>query len=240
LPIVMTIAEALPSCAAFEYKDEKPYCLYAYDDDGKLYRVFWNDFEGLKERDRIVVDHDDKINTLSYDKTPSGWTPQYEITAIRIYTEEEWAHIAENTSPAEYFQVQKNDHGVIVFSVVAGFPSAKYTYQDADKNEPAEIVLSNANGEINSLLFDLLNGKSTVTDDGSKVFTDCISMTCSYTSDDGSREITVVYEFKWSSAGNTVTICKNNTAVGTVWLSDVEINAFKNSVDHLSNHKISQ
>jgi hypothetical protein len=38
LPIVMTIAEALPSCAAFEYKDEKPYCLYAYDDDGKLYR----------------------------------------------------------------------------------------------------------------------------------------------------------------------------------------------------------
>lgn len=147
---------------------------------------------------------------------------------------------AENTSPAEYFQVQKNDHGVIVFSVVAGFPSAKYTYQDADKNEPAEIVLSNANGEINSLLFDLLNGKSTVTDDGSKVFTDCISMTCSYTSDDGSREITVVYEFKWSSAGNTVTICKNNTTVGTVWLSDVEINAFKNSVDHLSNHKISQ
>jgi len=84
LPIVMTIAETLPSCVAFEYKDEKPYCFYAYDTEGKLYRVFWNDFTGLSEKDVIVVDHNDDIKTLTYDEYPSGWTPQYEITAISI------------------------------------------------------------------------------------------------------------------------------------------------------------
>ena len=84
LPIVMTIAETLPSCVAFEYKDEKPYCFYAYDTEGKLYRVFWNDFTGLNEKDVIVVDHNDDIKTLTYDEYPSGWTPQYEVTAICI------------------------------------------------------------------------------------------------------------------------------------------------------------
>ena len=91
LPIVMTIAETLPSCVAFEYKDEQPYCFYAYDTEGKLYRVFWNDFTGLNEKDRIVVDHKDDIETLSYDEYPDGgWTPRYEVTAISIYSEEEW------------------------------------------------------------------------------------------------------------------------------------------------------
>lgn len=87
LPIVMTIAETLPSCVAFEYKDEKPYCFYAYDTEGKLYRVFWNDFTGLSEKDVIVVDHNDDIKTLTYDEYPSGWTPQYELTAISIKKE---------------------------------------------------------------------------------------------------------------------------------------------------------
>lgn len=91
LPIVMTIAEELPSCVVFEYKDGKPYCFYAYDDDGKLYRVLWNNFDGLNEKDRIVVDHNDKIESLSYDEYPDGgWTPQYEVTAISIMPEEEW------------------------------------------------------------------------------------------------------------------------------------------------------
>lgn len=84
LPIVMTIAETLPSCVAFEYKDGNPYCFYAYDDVGKLYRVLWNNFDGLHEKDRIVVDHNDNIVPLNYDEYPSGWTPQYEITAISI------------------------------------------------------------------------------------------------------------------------------------------------------------
>ena len=87
LPIEMTIAETLPSCVAFEYKDGEPYCFYGYDDDGKLYRVLWNNFDGLNEKDRIVVDHNDVIKTLSYDEYPDGgWTPQYEITAIIVFT----------------------------------------------------------------------------------------------------------------------------------------------------------
>ena len=90
LPIVMTIAETLPSCVAFEYKGEKPYCFYAYDTEGKLYRVFWNDFTGLNEKDRIVVDHKDDIKALSYDSYPDGgFTPQYEVTAICVYLEDE-------------------------------------------------------------------------------------------------------------------------------------------------------
>ncbi len=85
LPITLTIAETLPSCVAFEYKDEKPYCFYAYDAEGKLYRVFWNDFTGLNEKDVIVVDHNDDIKSLTYDDYPGGgWTPQYEFTAISV------------------------------------------------------------------------------------------------------------------------------------------------------------
>ena len=87
LPITLTIAETLPSCVAFEYKDENPYCFYAYDTEGKLYRVFWNDFTGLNEKDVIVVDHNDDIQTLTYDEYPGGWTPQYEVTAISVKKE---------------------------------------------------------------------------------------------------------------------------------------------------------
>lgn len=231
LPIVMTIAEPLPNCAVFEYRDKKPYCFYAYDDGGKLYRVFWGNFEGLKERDRIVVDHNDKIIVLDDNESQSEWTPQYEITAIAIYSEEEWNHISKNTSPAEYFQVLKNSNGVIVFSVVAGFPQAKYTCMDSNDNRQAVTAINNESGEINSLLFNLLHGKSTTTDENNSLFTDCISMTCSYTSDDGYAETTVVYEFKWSSTSNTVTIYKNNTLIGTVLLSVDEMNELKSHVN---------
>ena len=89
LSIVVTIAETRPSCAAFEYIDGNPYCFYAYDDDGKLYRVLWSNFDGLNEKDRIIVDHNDTIVTLNYDEYPSGWTPQFEVTAINIVSEEE-------------------------------------------------------------------------------------------------------------------------------------------------------
>lgn len=88
LPITLTIAETLPSCVAFEYKDGKPYCFYAYDTEGHLYRVFWNDFTGLNEKDVVVVDHNDDIKTLTYDEYPDGgWTPQYEVTATNIKME---------------------------------------------------------------------------------------------------------------------------------------------------------
>ena len=87
LPITLTIAETLPSCVAFEYKDEKPYCFYAYDTEGHLYRVFWNDFTGLNEKDVVVVDHNDDIKKLEYVNPPGGWTPKYEVTATSIKTE---------------------------------------------------------------------------------------------------------------------------------------------------------
>lgn len=87
LPITLTIAETLPSCVAFEYKDEKPYCFYAYDTEGHLYRVFWNDFTGLNEKDVVVVDHNDDIKKLEYVNPPEGWTPKYEVTATSIKME---------------------------------------------------------------------------------------------------------------------------------------------------------
>lgn len=86
LPITLTIAETLPSCVAFEHKDEKPYCFYAYDTEGHLYRVLWNDFTGLNEKD-VVVDHNDDIKKLDYVNPPGGWTPQYEVTATSIKME---------------------------------------------------------------------------------------------------------------------------------------------------------
>ena len=137
----------------------------------------------------------------------------------------------QDASPKEYFQVLKNDNGVIVFSVIAGLPQAKYTYKDADAEEYVRIALNNENGEINSLLFDLLHGKSTISDEETNAFTHSISMTCSYTSDDGYSEITVIYEFKWTSTSNAITIFKNNTIVGTVLLSNEEMSMFKNNLN---------
>lgn len=82
--ITLTIAQTLPSCAVFEYEDEKAYCLYAYDTEGKLYRVFWNDFTGLSEKDEIVVDHNDDVKELDDGDPASGWAPKYEVTAICV------------------------------------------------------------------------------------------------------------------------------------------------------------
>ena len=53
----------------------------------------------------------------------------------------------------------------------------------------------------------------------------------SYTSDDGYSEITVIYEFKWTSTSNAITIFKNNTIVGTVLLSNEEMSMFKNNLN---------
>ncbi len=81
----MTIAETLPSCVAFEYKDGNPYCFYAYDTEGRLYRVLWSDFNGLNEKDVIIVQRNDEIKTLTYEEYPDGgWTPEYEITATGV------------------------------------------------------------------------------------------------------------------------------------------------------------
>ena len=87
LPITLTIAETLPSCVAFEYKDEKAYCFYAYDTEGHLYRVLWNDFTGLNEKDVVVVDHNDDIRKVDEVNPPGGWSAEYEVTATSVKKE---------------------------------------------------------------------------------------------------------------------------------------------------------
>ena len=81
--ITMTIAETLPSCAAFEYQPGAPYCFYAFDSDGKLYRVLWTDWNDLNENDKIVVEYSD-IKMFTYPEPTTGWNPQYEITALSV------------------------------------------------------------------------------------------------------------------------------------------------------------
>ena len=88
LPIVLTIAETLPSCVAFQYREPyKPYCLYAYDADGHLYRVLWTDWDGLSEKDRIVVEYSDMKEIDQTTNPSSGWNPKYEITATSVTLE---------------------------------------------------------------------------------------------------------------------------------------------------------
>lgn len=86
--LTLTIAETLPSCVPFEYREPyKPYCLYAYDTDGHLYRVLWTDWDGLSEKDRIVVEYSD-IKEIDQTTNPStGWNPKYEITATNVKLE---------------------------------------------------------------------------------------------------------------------------------------------------------
>jgi len=110
LPITLTIAETLPSCVAFEYKDGKPYCFYAYDIEGHLYRVFWNDFTGLNEKDVVVVDHNDDIKKLEYVNPPGGWTPKYEVTATSIKMEKR-----ANDHLALHIQIKSGDNTIHPF-----------------------------------------------------------------------------------------------------------------------------
>lgn len=85
--MILTIAETLPSCVAFEYREPNtPYCFYAFDEDEKLYRVLWTDWDGLKEKDRVIVEYE-KLEKLTYAEYPDGgWTPQYELTATEVHT----------------------------------------------------------------------------------------------------------------------------------------------------------
>ena len=84
-PTLMTIAETAPDCATFEYDDKKqPYCFYAYDTEGKLYRVLWTDFTRLGENDLIAVYHNNEFKKTTYEEHISGMTPQYEVRATDV------------------------------------------------------------------------------------------------------------------------------------------------------------
>lgn len=86
-PMILTIIETEPSGAAFEYwQSNSCYCFYAHDEEENFYRVLWADCEGLKEKDRVVVEYE-KLEKLTYDEYPDGgWTPPYQLTATGVYT----------------------------------------------------------------------------------------------------------------------------------------------------------
>ena len=110
LPITLTIAETLPSCVAFEYKDEKPYCFYAYDTEGHLYRVLWNDFTGLNENDVVVVDHNDDIRKVDEVNPPGGWSAQYEVAAISVTKEND-----NDDHLVSHIQIKSGDQTIFPF-----------------------------------------------------------------------------------------------------------------------------
>lgn len=109
--IILTIAQTLPSCVAFEYMyPEKPYCIYAYDAEGALYRVIWDDFTDLNEKDMIVVEYSDDIKTLTYDDyIAGGYTPQYELTAIGVKKGNDSDHIV------GHIQIKSGDNAINPF-----------------------------------------------------------------------------------------------------------------------------
>lgn len=111
LSITLTIAETLPGCAAFEYEDEKANCFYAYDTEGTLYRVFWNDFTGLKEKGAIVLEHNGDIRELDDVDTVSGWMPKYEVAATRV-TKKSAEHLV------SHIQIKSGDHTINPFGTL--------------------------------------------------------------------------------------------------------------------------
>ncbi len=103
---VLTIAKARPGCPAFEYKNENPYCFYAFDNDGNSYRVIWPDIEHLKEEDKVEVFYIGDKKTFEYEEYPDGgWTVKYEINALSV----EKRILPENEEEQQAEQIYKYD-----------------------------------------------------------------------------------------------------------------------------------
>lgn len=94
LSMEMTIAKTMPSCVPFENREGKAYCLYAYDAEGALCRVFWGDFSGLQEGDAITVDYH-AVREIKETQAGSGWSPRYELTAVDV---RRWHYPGEKTA----------------------------------------------------------------------------------------------------------------------------------------------
>lgn len=78
----MKIAYSEPSCPAFETN-----CFYAISYDGKLYKVYWSDMEGLSEGQPVKVTYSNggKKESEDFDEYPDGgYKPKYEITALKV------------------------------------------------------------------------------------------------------------------------------------------------------------
>ena len=96
--IILTIAETQPSHAAFEYKDGKPHCFYAYDSEGSPYRVFLTDFGDLKEKDIVTIYFSNEIQELNEINPPGEWSVKYEITAESVTNKINTTNLAKHIS----------------------------------------------------------------------------------------------------------------------------------------------
>lgn len=92
--ITLTIAQTLPGCAAFEYRGKMQNCFYAYDTEGTLYRVIWDDLTGLREKAAVTVEYRGDARKPEYSEPPGGWSPRYEITADDV---QQWHYPGEKT-----------------------------------------------------------------------------------------------------------------------------------------------
>jgi hypothetical protein len=85
--MTLTIVETDNGCLAFEYlMPNDSYCFYGFDEKEALYQVLWPHWEGLQEKDRVVVEYE-TLEQLTYEEYPDGgWNPQYRLTATGVYT----------------------------------------------------------------------------------------------------------------------------------------------------------
>jgi len=136
--ITMTIAETLPSCAAFEYQPGAPYCFYAFDSDGKLYRVLWTDWNNLNENDKIVVEYSD-IKMFTYPEPTTGWNPQYEITALSVEK-----RINADESLVSHIQIKSGDNTIHPFGCMTWSKTdngdGTFTESIVDKYDVVDLV----------------------------------------------------------------------------------------------------
>lgn len=82
--LFLTVAETTAEHAAFEYRDEKPVCFYAYDNEGTLYRILKNTFDGLHEKDNILVEYRYITQLGDGEQSDGGYAAQYHIVAAYV------------------------------------------------------------------------------------------------------------------------------------------------------------
>ena len=81
--VFLTVAETKESAQAFGED-----CFYAYDAEGRLYRVLWTDFDSLEENGWVVVFYT-RSKTLYRLPASGGWVPCREIAASGVRSAKE-------------------------------------------------------------------------------------------------------------------------------------------------------
>ena len=123
-------------------------------------------------------------------------------------------------APDDSLQIIRNAQGKIVFNVIAlNNDDCDIKYKDLRENKT---IIANNKDFIFNYLFELLNGRDSVYD-----YTNCLmdySIELSYELHGTMKETWNTYQFKFHSECCTMTIIKNNDLIGTVSLSNEEIN----------------